>query len=90
MAQRSLRRQETVAEELAPLPSSWQHSVSDKDVAKPQAYSTLRMATLEYSVLHCDVPSVDQLHSLQVRVCAGPSCHHLSLSGSRRTPNVKG
>ena len=47
----------SVAKELAPLPSSWQHSVSDKDVAKPRAYSTLRMATLAYSVLHCDVPS---------------------------------
>jgi hypothetical protein len=48
------------------------------------------MATLEYSVLHCDVPSVDQLHSLQVRVRAGPSCHHLSLDFEERTPNVKG
>ena len=32
----TLRQQENVAEELAPLPSSWQHSVSDKDVVKPR------------------------------------------------------
>jgi hypothetical protein len=38
----ALRQQGNFAEELAPLPSSWQHSVSDKDVVKPRAYSTLR------------------------------------------------
>jgi hypothetical protein len=42
------------------------------------------MATPEYSVLHCDVPSVDQLHSLQARVRAGPVLPP-SLSGPQRT-----
>ena len=86
MVQPSLRQQERCQGvcAVAVVMATKKHSVSDKDVAKPRAYCTLRMATPEYSVLHCDVPSVDQLHSLQARVRAGPVLPP-SLSGPQRT-----
>src|SRR6202161_347105 len=86
----------SVAKECAPLPLSWQRrSTPSRTRTSPSLGRTVLSEwppwrTASSTATFHQLPSVDQLHSLQVRVRAGPSCHHLSLDLKERTPNVKG